>query len=519
MTHLHRLDVNTAVDARVRLQPSTWDSASAHLELSCDLGDESLDSQRHKAPCLLLVLLSLAASAAGCQRPASGTGGNTPGDAGITGGHVDAGLVGDPGLVTECPAATPDGGLISLGAISASVSPAQNSRWVALSTDAECQLLAPGPISPQLSWTPPEKCGTDANGNPVCYRYCDAATVDGDGDLSVSWYPSLWFIQPDGSGTGLTAGVEHLRWFTPERGAGFLLTTNYFPPTRPDLTPLTCSYVRRIGATGSASPPVPFEVTDHIIANPVGGYVAARKVGSKDKLLLQVRWMDDLMQPLGDWHTAVSWTALEHDWELLVDQRGSALILSFLYPPSFGAPSPPAEWTFGARWMGPDGPLSDSFVPIAPVYTPFQAGLPVLFATWGAILPLREGGFASYQAQVPTTSGGSISPTGWYALYPSSEARTTPVADWLQSQSGSMQLLAGGNGYAAVRRDPKTCARTIELIAASGRRCFMLPVDGSAVCDTATDGKSTDAIFPDGTFVLQRGCEHRWWPRIAQPAR
>ena len=84
---------------------------------------------------------------------------------------------------------------------------------------------------------------------------------------------------------------------------------------------------------------------------------------------------------------------------------------------------------------------------------------------------------------------------------------------WLQPYDGSLRILAGGKGYAATRRDPSTCARTVELIAPSGRTCFTLPLQGSELC-----GYWTDTIWPDGTFVLQHICEHRWWPGLARPA-
>jgi hypothetical protein len=270
------------------------------------------------------------------------------------------------------------------------------------------------------------------------------------------------------------------------------------------------------GAIPIASDPVFIE----LIRNPLGGYVEVRTIAvwqsatdPDPKSISQLRWVDESLQPIGGWYTAYSVTGLRHNQyrRVFVDQRGRALVLSFTYPPSFGSVPPPSDWVFSARWMGPDGPLTAPFEPTAPTFT--SSNGTIYFANWGTILPLRAGGFAMFHAPAPSWSGGTISPSGWYALYPSAEGPTVSVPSWLRQYDGSLQLLAGARGYAATYRDPNTCARTIMLIAPSGRTCFSAPVEGSDNCDLK------DAISPDGTLVLQNNCQMHWWPGLARPAQ
>jgi hypothetical protein len=202
--------------------------------------------------------------------------------------------------------------------------------------------------------------------------------------------------------------------------------------------------------------------------------------------------------------------SVNHHFGLLIDQLGRALVLSFFYPPSMGAPPPPSSWTFSARWMGAGGPLTDAFTPAAPIYNPDSSGGPVLFAGWGEIVPLIGGGFAAFRGHLPPGSGGIISPAGWYALYQSGEGRITSAPGWLQQYYGPLQLISSGAGYATLLRDPNTCARTIQLIAPSGRTCFTLRVQGSELCGWNED------VWPDGTLVLQNVCQLRWWPGLAR---
>jgi len=165
-------------------------------------------------------------------------------------------------------------------------------------------------------------------------------------------------------------------------------------------------------------------------------------------------------------------------------------------------------WSFTARWMNANGPLTDSFQPIVPRYTASNGA--VRFADWDTIRPLRGGGFAMFHAPATPGSGSTISPSGWYAFYPSGEGVTAEVPAWLHAYDGSLQLLTGGIAYAAVQRDSTSCARAIDLIGPSGVTCFKLAVERSDVCGVK------DSIWSDGTLVLQSGCGVKWWPRLAQ---
>src|SRR5262249_34882054 len=151
--------------------------------------------------------------------------------------------------------------------------------------------------------------------------------------------------------------IERLAAPLPE--AGFILKTSADPLTAPGVDPLKCSYVRLIQPDGTMSDPVLGEDTDRLSRNPTGGYVEARDNGLNGHRWLETRWLDDELQPLGDWKTVISWTYVNNDWQLLVDQQGKALLLSWFWPPQFGGLSPPSSWTFSAQWMGPRGPVGD----------------------------------------------------------------------------------------------------------------------------------------------------------------
>jgi hypothetical protein len=264
---------------------------------------------------------------------------------------------------------------------------------------------------------------------------------------------------------------------------------------------------------------------ESIRPNPRGGYVEVRTTsdGKQPPAMptkaLDLRFVDDALAPLGGWHTVVTYHQ-NIQFFVNVDQQGRALALAFMYPPSFGPPPPPSEWKFSARWMGADGPIGEGFEPVTAIFTPTSSSGFTLFAGWGSVLPLPEGGFAMFQYQVPPSYGGTISPTGWYALYPSGEARAGSAPSWLQLYDGSLRLLAGGIGYAAAtQQDPSTCARTVLLVAPSGRTCFTL-----ALSDTETCTAFPDAIWPDGTLVLQNAdgrttCLIQWWPGLGRPAQ
>ena len=228
---------------------------------------------------------------------------------------------------------------------------------------------------------------------------------------------------------------------------------------------------------------------------------------------MELRWLDDGLRPLSEWRRVVTWSYGNHNWSLLVDQMGRALVLSFFYPPSFGPPAPPSEWKFSAQWMGPDGPIGPAFQPATPIFTPDDSPRTQLFATFGSILTLPSGGFAAFAPQAGADGGGSVAPSGWYALYPSGEARVAPAPDWLATYDGSLQLLASGKAFTATTQDPVNCSRTVQLIALSGRLCSTLKLDNSAQCQW------NDTVSPDGTIFLENrtnNCRHVWWPGLAR---
>jgi hypothetical protein len=392
----------------------------------------------------------------------------------------------------------------------ASVSPPQSGDWVQISKAPECSAILPGPVPPRLSWKGPDVTRSKPR--------CDPPIIDGQGDLAVFAASDAGsghtFFHADGSGgAALKNGASEWQVGLTPRESGFVLVSR----SRPG-----CYFARPLDTDANASAAIPLDLpqadtAEAMIPNPLGGYVEQRVatdgLQSPKQLYLQLRWLDDGLHPVGQWQTAIAWT----NWEqviyrrIVVDRRGKALVLSFLHPPSFGAPPPPAQWIFSARWMGPNGPLTDAFEPAAPRFMPASSNGSVRFAGWGTILPLRDGGLAMFQVEARPESGGTISPTGWYAFYPTGQARAAVPPGWLQPYDGSLQLLAQANAYAALRRDANTCARNVLLVAPSGRTCFALPLDRSEICG----GK--DAVAPDGTVVLQRDCQLQWWPGLARP--
>ena len=427
------------------------------------------------------------------------------GDAGDASSSVDDAAQCNPALLT-------DGGLISGPGVAASVAPPQNAGWVAVSSDAECTAIQPGALSAQLSWTGP---AATTVGTKTFPPGCDPAIVDGKGNLAVfslsGPVTGNSFVRGDGTGARFFAdgNTNELQVAVAPRASGFVLLPQIYKPW--------CEFAELLDQDAIPTPAILLESLHaaHIwalVPNPHGGYVEARElVGrpTQQEYSLQLRWVDDSLQALGDWHTAMTWPlGTENLWRVAVDQQGKALMLSFVFPPSLGSPQPPSMWTFSARWMDATGALTEPFQPIAPTYT--SSNSRVYFAEWGAIRPLRDGGFAMFHAPAPQGIGGTISPSGWYAFYPSGQAGTTQAPAWLQSYDGSLQLLAGGTAYAALRHDPDTCARTILLLAPSGATCFTLALEGSNLCGF------TDTISPDGTLLLQFGCLIRWWPGLAR---
>jgi hypothetical protein len=341
--------------------------------------------------------------------------------------------------------------------------------------------------------------------------------ADGRGDVSVSSHPNYWFFRPDGSGSAMvTSGRAEMILSIAPRWSGFVAISHTHYES-------DCSFARLLDPDATAPLAVASPALKMLAPNPAGGFVAAAYInddyisvwfkGLKPTLVL--RWLDDSLQPLGDWYAVTSWFArTNHHWRLVVDQQGQAIVLSFIYPQTLGGKPPPSTWEFSARWMGIDGPLTDAFQPMVPIFKPEAPDRPVLFGTFGIIDPLLPyGGFALFEAQAPPGSGGTISPTGWYAAYRSGDSQIVSAPDWLQPYNGSLYPLAGGKGYLATRRDPGTCRRTVSLIAPSGRACFELPLEGSNLCETWAD-----TPWPDGTLVLETLDEVHWWPGLGRPA-
>ena len=444
----------------------------------------------------------------------------SPPDAGpadTDGGDIaDAGATADSGVIYLPPTCDPDagppldGGLTWHPEVPATATPPQQTQWVAVSDDPECASLAPGPIPPRLSWSGPD--GGAA---------CDPATVDSRGNLAAVWL-SAWggttsYFPADGSsGADIKDGWSHRRqqeaqvWLAP-RSTGFALISSTLTPH--------CTWARLLDADGSPTSTILADAIQSMLPNPTGGFVEVRTTsdGQQPPAIptnsVDLRFVDDDLQPLGGWHSAIIYHQ-NIQFSVRIDQNGRALVLAFLYPPSFGVPPPPSEWSFSARWMDADGAVSDEFEPVAPIFVPNTPDGTALFAGWGVILPLPEGGFATYQYQASPTSNGSIAPTGWYARYASGESNTDPPPAWLQLYDGSLRLLAGGVGYAGIERDPGTCTRTAFVVAPSGRTCFTLTLEDTNTCDAFPD-----AIWSDGTVVLQNSdgrssCLMKWWPAL-----
>ena len=122
-----------------------------------------------------------------------------------------------------------------------------------------------------------------------------------------------------------------------------------------------------------------------------------------------------------------------------------------------------------------------------------------------------------YQGQVGAGHC-TVSPSGWYAYYPSGQSGPQAVPAWLSLYNGTLRLRADGMSYAGLQyNDPNSCARTVVLVAPSGRTCYRLELEGTGTCTARPD-----AIWPDGTLVVQdaappSNCQLQWWPGLAQP--
>jgi hypothetical protein len=431
---------------------------------------------------------------AGCRRSRSETG--------------DVDRISPECMAAEWPPA--EGGLETQSSAPATLSSPQTSAWQTVSTDPECASLAPPSVPARLSWDGPRTKNLPG--------WCDPPIIDGEGNMSVAFLSETgngtMFFRPDGSGAVVKGGAKEYKRALSASAGGFLLLTHTQGEPR-------CEFLRsfRADATPQSSIPVASDPdsVNAVVRNPLGGFVEERTKdennGTEDfKSSLQVRWLNDALEPIGNWQTVLTVNGLRqnHYRRVVVDQRGKALVLSFIYPPSFGPPAPPSQWRFSARWMGPEGPISEPFEPISPAYTSAD-GATVLFANWGAIVPLRDGGLAMFQPPAPAWTGGTISPVGWYAFYPSGQRPGRTIPDWVKLYDGSLQLLSDGSAYAAVRQSPDSCRRTLLLIAPSGRTCYSLRVEAEEqLCDWS------DSISPEGTLVLQNLCQLRWWPGVAR---
>ena len=384
--------------------------------------------------------------------------------------------------------------------IRATLMPPQAAGWTAVSNDPSCQQLLPAPAPNQLTWMGP----ADA--------VCDPPAVNRDGDLAIyslsGTLDGFNFASGDGAaGQYVATGrLERLMVAVP-RAHGFATVSHAYSGA--------CDYSRLLDQTGQPGPATlidgPYASTIYqVVPNPRGGFVEERSFEGASPVApnyLELRWVDDDLRPTGEWHTAVTWPmGTQNLWTLVVDQLGRALVLTLVFPPSLGSTPDPSMWDFSARWVGLDGPISDSFPPVVPTYTDPNGR--VYFAGWDTIRPLPDGGFAMYHP--PLQGPGVLSHSGWYGYYPSALAEVIQPPSWLAMYDGSLQLVAGGAAYAAIQRDPQTCARTVSLISPSGVTCQQLAVDGSDLCGTK------DMLQNDGTLIVLAGCPVRWWPQLAR---
>lgn len=392
----------------------------------------------------------------------------------------------------------------------ATLSPPQSTGWSAVSNDAECAALRPVSVPPRVSWTAPEG------------GWCDSPLVDDSHALGVTAgafsdsspvRPSLWTFTPAGAARAVSleqSPSQPWYWTLRPRHRGFWLFVN--PVSYGNGT---CAFLRNINPEGDTVQAIQREQNNaNVVANPLGGYVELVTRFNDRGFFFDVRWVDEAFQPLSDWHTALTAETRPTNatLTLAVDRFGRALVLAQFHPPMSGA-SDPGNWRFAARWMDKGGPMGPVFEPVVPkvLYPNGDVG----FDDWGELIALPEGGIATYR-HAWNTDGTFTPPAGWYAWYPSGEARGASAPAWMKDRDHTLQPLQGGQGYAAIRREPTTCARELELLAPSGRVCFTLRLDGSEGCD------ADDKLWPDGTLVLQTHsapCGLRWWPGVAQPAR
>jgi len=397
----------------------------------------------------------------------------------------------------------------------ATISRPQSVGWTAVSNDAECAALRPVSVPPMVSWAAPES------------GWCDSPVVDGSHALGVTAgtfsnssparpvRPSLRVFTPEGAARAVSLEQSPSNTWSSHllpRHRGFALLVN------PHISAgVSCHFLRNVNPNGDTVQVIQREqYSRHVVANPLGGYVELIKRLDNTTQSFDVRWVDESFQPLSDWHTAFTTEPpyTNPDVAFAVDRSGKALVLARFYPPSFGPPLPPTSWRFAARWMEKDGPVGPLFEPVVP--KALHPNGDVGFEGWGELIALSEGGIAAYRPPAWSADVTLTPPAGWYAWYPSGEARGASAPAWMKERDHLLQPLQGSHGYAAMRREPKTCAREVELIAPSGRVCFTLRLDGSDGCDAG------DRLWPDGTLVVETqspSCRLRWWPGVAQLAR
>jgi hypothetical protein len=464
---------------------------------------------RNVLPQCIVVALTAACSSSSPAQPAdssdSGSVLSAVGDAGAG----DAGAVAptEPALCSPAGPA-PDGRNISVvPAQAAAIDPPQAAAWQPVSSSSDCVAIVPPAVPGRRTWT-----GHDATDVPPV---CDPVIMNDRGDLAAFGLENVGFtttfVPADGSAASMMiSGQNDLPISLASHGSGFMFLQYTSLPRCGFVGPVTSAAVPtaapQLVDTSNANVIHGTDQVSGLFANPLGGYVEA--VTINQGTALQLRWVDNSLMPLGTWHTVLSWENNNNNWALLVDQTGKALVLSFLFPPSFGGTPPPSAWTFTAQWMDADGQVGAAFTPIAPVFT---ASSTTLFAGFGTVIALREGGFAMYRTPAPQSSGGTTSPTDWYAYYPSGQGFPAPVPDWLNAYDNSISLVGGGPAYAAVQQDPATCARTALLISGSGETCFTLAVENANGCAQA------NRITADGSLVVQDACHVEWWPGIARP--
>lgn len=395
----------------------------------------------------------------------------------------------------ECAASVP---LVSTPDTPALANRQQRNGWTLApgiaADDAECAALQPR-IPASLSFTlPADRRCQDLVVNPQSVL---AVRTHGQKDAELSFSAmdgSRWRLPLDGTA----------RWFTSGQRGFFLVHQ-----------PGTCEFTRELDSEGNTLRDVDGGLGEVLILNPSGGYVESNgETFDAVGRVLQVRWRGEDLSP-SDPHVAFvqETPRTQSNQFLAVDRNGYALFLARFYPPSFAAPLPPSTWEFVARWMGPDGPRGPVFQPVVPKWIDTQAAEGWVFDRWGPMIPLTEGGLAAYQAP-PSVAELQASPgPGWHTWYPEGESTPRPAPTWMAEHDHTLQALPEGAGYVAVRRDPATCARTVSLIAPSGRTCRTLALEAAEGCD------AKESLWPDGTLVLQSNtpsCHVRWWPRVAR---